>query len=75
MDTALVGAFTNFKTEKQIQVVQAVYNILYTEEHTLSSLNRRIQKKTNISEPTIRRVLEKLRKDKLIVAGSKNNNN
>ena len=75
MDFAPVWALANFKTQKQIQVVHEAYNILISEEHTLSSLNRKINKKTSISEPTIRRVLEKLRKEKLIVAGSRGNEN
>ena len=75
MGLASVGALTNFKTEKQIQIVQTVYNIVYIEEHTLSSLNRRIQEKISISEPTIRRVLEKLRENGFITAGSKGNEN
>lgn len=75
MDLAQVRALANFKTEKQIQVVQEVYSILVDEEHTLSSLNRRVQEKINISEPTIRRVLEKMREMGLIVAGSKGNEN
>lgn len=76
MDLASVEALTNFKTEKQLQILSTIYSILYGgEKHTLSSLNRRVQKKTSISEPTIRRVLEKLRESNFIVAGSKGNEN
>lgn len=74
MEFAPIGALTIFKTRKQIQILRLIYLILNKgEKHTLSSLNRRVRKETKISEPTIRRVLIKLREKGFIVAGFKGN--